>query len=432
MDIKYRYIVAIDFGTSRSGFAWSHYGETDDTKDIFKKTNWPGVFNEYPKTYSDMYYDEDNEKWYYGGEARRIRYNEKNYVNNIVKINLNNYHKDYKMLLYDKKASYYDEKDIDKAKKLIQKQLGFMKKEAIDNIMSKIGVNASFTRSELEDSILWVITVPEGATDDAKVIMRQSAMDAGLIRSDTSDFSRLLFALEPEAALIAAVLGSKKIFEMQGTVVVFDAGGGTVDISVRRVENIDDSYKFRAIENVLGSCSPSGSIYMDKRFDKYLREIFGDDTVDNLITSQDSFKRNIYYDVIDKFRMYKEQTVECEEGEFEWYLNIQCLWDSLKESSKERYENLQLEISREGGISRNNVFSVFEGKDLQYLTITREWFNNVFFDVFSDAYEPLKNVMDSLQKIGEKMLPYVSLVDIHVAHFYGNILNQKLNKIFLQ
>ena len=67
------YIAAIDFGTSRTGFAWCVRGETSGTASIKVRKDWPGLPGEYVKTYSELCHDPENDKWYYGGEAHNIR-----------------------------------------------------------------------------------------------------------------------------------------------------------------------------------------------------------------------------------------------------------------------------------------------------------------------------------------------------------------------
>ncbi|BAY38837.1 hypothetical protein NIES2111_31860 [Nostoc sp. NIES-2111] len=60
-------VIGIDFGTSRSGYA---YAFTDDTK-IYGKTDWSGAPAPYPKTQSHLLYSPDGEVIAWGFDARK-------------------------------------------------------------------------------------------------------------------------------------------------------------------------------------------------------------------------------------------------------------------------------------------------------------------------------------------------------------------------
>jgi molecular chaperone DnaK (HSP70) len=101
-----------------------------------------------------------------------------------------------------------------------------VKEEIFDFVKSRDGI------SLVANQVRWVVTLPAIWSEPAKQIMKQSARNAGLISDESSSNSRLLLALEPEAALMGISRGLSTLLpKMVGkTVMVADNGGGTVDI----------------------------------------------------------------------------------------------------------------------------------------------------------------------------------------------------------
>ena len=67
-DKTYRVVIAIDFGTSRSGFAYSFWNE----KEIKGHLDWPSqLTGGYPKTLTQLLYTPNREVRAWGHPARR-------------------------------------------------------------------------------------------------------------------------------------------------------------------------------------------------------------------------------------------------------------------------------------------------------------------------------------------------------------------------
>jgi hypothetical protein len=86
-------------------------------------------------------------------------------------------------------------------------------------------------------TVRWILTVPAIWEDRMKLIMRIAATRAGIIHENLKgDYFR--FAFEPEAAAICLVTNTdqKKTLKPGQTFIVVDAGGGTIDITAYKVE----------------------------------------------------------------------------------------------------------------------------------------------------------------------------------------------------
>eukprot|EP00924_Labyrinthula_sp_SR-Ha-C_P014519 maker-scaffold_34-snap-gene-0.6-mRNA-1 protein AED:0.50 eAED:0.50 QI:104/1/0.5/1/1/1/2/0/733 len=204
--------------------------------------------------------------------------------------------------VYDFKASVssVDGENELPMKTLVSQILRFLRKEALE----LAGRGAGDLSPE---ECLWVLTVPSIWKEGDKQFMRQAAFDAGIIQDVGS--SDLILALEPECAVIAASHALKG-FSKDDKVLVFDCGGGTVDVCAVQVlsqkfENVDqfqnlsfgekDISHRKTLENftplTFGSEQPGvlrlrhllqptggdwGSTYIDKNFVSFLSVLFED------------------------------------------------------------------------------------------------------------------------------------------------------------
>ncbi|XP_060580178.1 heat shock 70 kDa protein 12A-like [Ruditapes philippinarum] len=125
--------------------------------------------------------------------------------------------------------------------------------------------------------IKWVITVPAIWTDQAKYLMRESALQAGLLSES------IIIALEPEAASVCCrqldvctvdrdtgvTLSSLNVGSRY---LVLDAGGGTIDLTVHEITSP------QCIKQVVAS---SGNIYggnaVNDEFEKLLKTVLSDE-----------------------------------------------------------------------------------------------------------------------------------------------------------
>ncbi|CAM9635397.1 unnamed protein product [Ectocarpus sp. 8 AP-2014] len=115
--------------------------------------------------------------------------------------------------------------------------------------------------------VTWVITVPAIYDDFAKRFMREAAHGAGII--DRVDSVRLRLCLEPEAACLAVTTDDNPLTcEDEGKhMMIVDCGGGTVDITAHKILSVDPLKLFEV-------AAPDGGVWGSTRVDKAFEEWF--------------------------------------------------------------------------------------------------------------------------------------------------------------
>lgn len=319
MACPFSVVVAIDFGTTSSGYAFSF----TDSEAIHMMKRWeggdPGVANQKSPTCllltpelrfhsfgfsaRDFYHDLDPD------EARHWLYFDK-----------------FKMKIHST-SDLSMETELEavngrkvRAIEVFAHALRFFREHAIKEVKEQ-------SSSVLEgEEIRWVITVPAVWRQPAKQFMREAAYLAGLVSPDCPE--QLLIALEPEAASIYCrklrlhqvidlsvqpitnSLGmdgsrpfdssfrqareqlrrsrhSRTFVVESGTgelwselqtgdrYVVADCGGGTVDLTVHQIEQPQGTLK----ELYKASGGPYGAVGVDLAFESMLCQIFGEDFI---------------------------------------------------------------------------------------------------------------------------------------------------------
>jgi hypothetical protein len=317
--IPYIVAVAIDFGTTFSGYAFSftHDNASRDSADgraggvsVHMMGKWeggdPGLVNQ--KTPSTLLLTPDGQFHSFGFTAR-------NYYHDLTADDADRwlYFDKFKMSLYDAKDCNVDTTLIRAANgrqfsafRAVAMTLGFFKQHALAELNEQCGTRI------LDDDVRWVITVPAIWNAQAKHFMRLAAYEAGI--ASPANPGQLLIALEPEAASlhirrlrIHQLVPDKPIrrplsirqetyndgegpadvervahkFTQRVTrYMVVDCGGGTVDVTVHELDSIDE--RLRELHKAAGG--PHGSCGIDAEFHRLLRSIFGDEFVE-------SFKR---------------------------------------------------------------------------------------------------------------------------------------------
>ncbi|XP_041369199.1 uncharacterized protein LOC121383315 isoform X2 [Gigantopelta aegis] len=317
---SYFVVVAIDFGTTYSGYALSF---TRDPDNVHMMRNWeggdPGVVNQ--KIPTSILLTPEGEFDSFGFTARD-RYH--NLEHSEAKKWL--YFEKFKMILHHSSQLtkdtqlYASNGQAFPALTVFSYALRFFKEHALEQLSDQCGTTM------LNTDVRWVITVPAIWKAPAKQFMRQAAYDAGMVSPGSPD--QMLIALEPEAASIYCRklrmyelvpespvqrplqsprksvqeplnttsvctdlsedmsplklpfdLAPNQVLEtkMKGTrYLVVDCGGGTVDITVHE---LDDTGKLKELYKATGG--PYGSIGIDIEFEKLLYAVFGEDFIDN-------------------------------------------------------------------------------------------------------------------------------------------------------
>jgi molecular chaperone DnaK (HSP70) len=216
-------IIAIDFGTSRTGYSWAYYPSKD--KKTYTQENWEHSPVPYCKTLTQSVYNLKTDKFIHWGFAAEKFMSElsKNEISNFTLL------KYFKMGLKNKNLKFiepnskkeYDVIDIiaDYLKALFEK----IKKDLFKVLKSTIDVS----------DIRWCLTIPAVWDDFEKDNMKKAALKAGLINDLNVSEEDFLFVLEPEGAAAYCIEEMKilDILEEDKKILVVDAGGGTVDLT---------------------------------------------------------------------------------------------------------------------------------------------------------------------------------------------------------
>ncbi len=240
-----RYVVAIDFGTCGTGFAWCVKDASFLDGGINFNTQWFGNQNGVIKC--DSWLETDSK----GALLSCGRVAKTKCLNGDARASF--FHQRMKMDLYDSQSNK-DGGFIDdlahtwegKPKRQINNHY-FASLELITNFLKEIKKKAMEVVKANESEIQWVITIPAGAEAKHKNWMRGVVLQAGLI--DEFNSERLLIALESEAALLSIYKRETplvknlhidqvpsewqsilKIVQQPHIKLVVDAGGGTIDV----------------------------------------------------------------------------------------------------------------------------------------------------------------------------------------------------------
>nr|XP_039251226.1 heat shock 70 kDa protein 12A-like [Styela clava] len=274
-------VVAVDFGTTYSGYAFSFVHRPDQ---IHMMRRWsggdPGISNQ--KTPTTILLKPSGAFHSFGFEAR-------DFYHDLDPQEARNwfYFERFKMALHSNlKLSKTTQLVAANQKTMPAIQvfahaLRFFRQHALQELSDELG-----TRMRTSD-VRWVVTVPAIWRPQAKQFMREAAYQAGLASEDNP--SQLVIALEPEAASIYCRklrntqlqttspddLTIQESLKSGCQYMVVDCGGGTVDVTVHMIVGSKTLQEVRA-----ASGGAMGSVAVDAEFERLLRDIFGDDFIE--------------------------------------------------------------------------------------------------------------------------------------------------------
>ncbi|ORZ22829.1 hypothetical protein BCR41DRAFT_349741 [Lobosporangium transversale] len=253
---EYPLLVAIDFGTTFSGVAYAFKSNGD----VLEMTTWPHQANLYGKVPTVSAYSKENDKmhsWGYAAKAAMLTPNGRN-LDLLQK---------FKLFLDNDLAPYLPPlpRTIT-PQQAISDYLRAMHTHAINEITKNSAGGVVFDQSHIQ----YCLTVPAMWTDAAKGVMRQTAIQAGLIQPQDPSH-RLLLVSEPEAAAMYCERKCEQFNLRHGDrFMICDAGGGTVDLIVFQV---DYSSGTRTLTEVTrGSGASCGSGFLDENFSMLVRQ----------------------------------------------------------------------------------------------------------------------------------------------------------------
>ncbi|KKY15950.1 putative hsp70-like protein [Diplodia seriata] len=271
-DNRLKIIVGLDYGTTFSGISYVTSNEVSIDK-IEVINQWPGTSETVSKVPTKIAYASENKNFYVDKWGFAVTPNMESYV--------------WTKLLLDR-GTAVTELDDPALKDLFGK--GMLKLpdnksanqvcrdylrglyEYMVSVLSKKFSPEVYAVTPVE---CW-ITVPAIWSDAAKDATRSAALDAGF---GSRNFDKVNLIPEPEAAALAALkphLDSASIDPISPgeDVLICDCGGGTVDITTYTILETTPRLQFQ--ELCVGVGAKCGSTYIDRNFNKWMVNKFGD------------------------------------------------------------------------------------------------------------------------------------------------------------
>ncbi|EXX74365.1 uncharacterized protein OCT59_009887 [Rhizophagus irregularis] len=246
-----RVVVAIDFGTTYSGFAYAHRSNPNE---ITAYCNWQD-YNARFKTFTVLKYDESLKLISWGYPALAEKPNRRKKPSNIKPVER------FKLHLGDMENKPYLPEGFDFKTAITDylREMGIVIKETIKTKWQKI----DFFRQ-----VLIVMTIPAEFDSQAMKIMRKCAYDAGIINEGSEN---LEFTTEPEAAAVYCMKKKEYHIGVGSSFMIVDCGGGTVDLTTRKLLEGD---KLEEVTEREGDFC--GGSFVDDEFLKFIGEKVGE------------------------------------------------------------------------------------------------------------------------------------------------------------
>ncbi|KAG9068110.1 hypothetical protein KI688_011703 [Linnemannia hyalina] len=254
----YPIVMAIDFGTTFTGCAFA-FRKDPEIQEII---TWPKQAYQYPKVPTISLYKLDSPDfldWGYPARAVMMTPNAKRH------------------LLLSKFKLQLD----DQQEHIEPLPLGIKPLDAISDYLGKFHSHVvkeamkNFGSTYDQSHIQYCLTVPAMWSDRAKHVMRLAAVRAGMIKEE-DPAHRLIIVSEPEAAaMYCQSKGDQFNLQKHDRFLICDAGGGTVDLIVFEVVDVNPETGIRSLREVTrGHGASCGSAFLDANMEKLLREKF--------------------------------------------------------------------------------------------------------------------------------------------------------------
>ncbi|KAI9271858.1 hypothetical protein BDA99DRAFT_306633 [Phascolomyces articulosus] len=305
---EYRVVVAYDFGTTYSGaaYAFTHSTPTE----VFDIKKWPHkAGNFFPKVPTLSVYQRHNQQ-----RTQSLRRTALSEWGHGAKRTMLKPHADKQNVLLSHIKLHLDESlhrpPIENGLTPVQAVADYL---AALHQHTLHELTHGFAKNYHPDTFRYCLTVPALWSDKAKHLMRQAAVQAGLISaSDPSD--RLVLISEPEAAALYCeeTMSDQVQFKDNDRIMICDAGGGTVDLIVFQVNITDDSeqngnndsnnsvaWKKRQLKEVTKGMGEScGSVFLDEHFLELLKTKLGTRVMNKIYQREINELTNQFVDTI--------------------------------------------------------------------------------------------------------------------------------------
>ncbi|KAG0264620.1 Heat shock 70 kDa protein 12A [Mortierella polycephala] len=251
----YPIIMAIDWGTTFSSMAYAYQQDGE----VHEVSTWPKQTHSYPKVPTCNLYAPGSKDILEWGYPAKLAITKPPFKNHVLLSK-------YKLHLDDASGPHPPLPNGLTVIDAIADYLRLFHAHVVQSVLK--GFGAAFEQQHIQ----YCLSVPAMWTDNAKAMMRQAALQAGMI-TPLDPPHRLLLISEPEAA---ALYCEKKCDQFQighgQRFMICDAGGGTVDLIVFEVAVGPQGRTLREVTR--GSGHSCGSIFLDERMEALLRRRF--------------------------------------------------------------------------------------------------------------------------------------------------------------
>ncbi|KAF9191421.1 hypothetical protein BGZ50_009375 [Haplosporangium sp. Z 11] len=252
----YPIIMAIDWGTTYSSMAYAYQQDGE----VHEVSTWPKQSHNYPKVPTCNLYGPDSKEILEWGYPAKLAMSKPPFKHHVLLSK-------YKLHLDESSAPHAPLPNGLTVVDAIADYLRLFHAHVVQAALK--GFGSAFEQHHIQ----YCLSVPAMWTDHAKALMRQAALQAGMI-TPMDPPHRLLLISEPEAA---ALYCEKKCDQFSigpgQRFMICDAGGGTVDLIVFEVAV--GPHGGRTLREVTrGSGHSCGSIFLDERMEVLLRRKF--------------------------------------------------------------------------------------------------------------------------------------------------------------
>ncbi|KAG0036652.1 hypothetical protein BGZ82_003913 [Podila clonocystis] len=275
----YPIIMAIDWGTTYSSMAYAYQQDGE----VHEVSTWPKQTHNYPKVPTCNLYGPNSKEILEWGYTAKVAITKPPYKNHVLLSK-------YKLHLDEASGPHPPLPNGLTIVDAIADYLRLFHAHVVQTVLK--GFGAAFEQQHIQ----YCLSVPAMWTDNAKALMRQAALQAGMI-SPLDPPHRLLLISEPEAAALYCEKKCDQFSIGHGQrFMICDAGGGTVDLIVFEVAVGPQGRTLREVTR--GSGHSCGSIFLDERMEALLRGRFSKWqekglTAANWVQLMDTFIHNV-------------------------------------------------------------------------------------------------------------------------------------------
>ncbi|KAF9127078.1 Heat shock 70 kDa protein 12A [Mortierella sp. 14UC] len=252
---SYPIIMAIDWGTTYSSMAYAYQQDGE----VHEISTWPKQSHNYPKVPTCNLYGPGSKEILEWGYPAKIAMTKPPYKNHVLLSK-------YKLHLDESSGPHPPLPNGLSVVDAIADYLRLFHAHVVQTALQ--GFGSAFEQHHIQ----YCLSVPAMWTDHAKAVMRQAALQAGMI-TPMDPPHRLLLISEPEAAALYCEKKCDQFSIGHGQrFMICDAGGGTVDLIVFEVASGPRGRTLREVTR--GSGHSCGSIFLDERMEVLLRRKF--------------------------------------------------------------------------------------------------------------------------------------------------------------